>query len=74
VEGAVVSFQQEMKEIIKEAVAAGWTVAHTRSSHLMLTHPSVGKPQFLSGTPSDWRAIANSRAQLARAMRAGAAA
>jgi hypothetical protein len=71
VEGDFVSFQREMKAILKEAVAAGWTVSHTRSSHLMLTHPSVGKPQFLSGTPSDWRAIANSRAQLARAMRAG---
>lgn len=55
----------EFERIFAAARAQGWTVTHTRSSHVMLTHP--GRPRiYVASTPSDRRAWLNVRALLRR--------
>lgn len=48
------------------AKAHGWQIAKTNGGHLRLTKP--GRPiVHTSRTPSDWRALRNALAMLARA-------
>ena len=48
------------------AKAHGWLIAKTNGGHLRLTKP--GRPIIhTSSTPSDWRAVRNAVAMLARA-------
>jgi hypothetical protein len=56
---------KEVKELIREAKAAGWKVTLTRNSHLKFVSPD-GHVLHSGGTPGDWRAQRNLRAQLRR--------
>jgi predicted RNA binding protein YcfA (HicA-like mRNA interferase family) len=48
------------------ALVNGWAVARTKGGHLRFTKP--GRPiVHTSSTPSDWRAVRNAVAMLARA-------
>ena len=62
-----------LKQLLRAAEARGWSVELTRrGAHVRLVHPSGGLVVAAS-TPSDWRALANLRAQLRRAERRAAA-
>jgi len=56
------------REVIREAVRAGWSATLTRNSHIRLTHAS-GAIVFCAGSPSDVRAIHLVRAELRRQLR-----
>nr|WP_231709091.1 type II toxin-antitoxin system HicA family toxin [Pseudomonas denitrificans (nom. rej.)] len=50
------------------AASCGWTISRTNGGHLRFTKP--GRPIIhTSSTPSDWRAVRNAVAMLARADR-----
>ena len=55
-------------QLIATARQQGWGVERRRSGHYMLTPPSRATPLIVvSGTPSDFRALAKIRSQLRRA-------
>ena len=56
-----------LREIIREAIQAGWTVGRTRSNHLRFT--KAGKILIAPGTPSDHRVQRHMRAAFRRAER-----
>jgi len=67
-------FSGEWKELADAAKAAGWQIIPTNSGHVKweppqrsLTTVGHGGSIFTAGTPSDWRAIKNTRAKLRRA-------
>jgi hypothetical protein len=55
----------DLKDLIKAAQRAGWTVVKRRNGHYKLTAPS-GEFIFTASTPSDWRATLNLAAHLRR--------
>lgn len=57
------------RPLVRELIARGWHLQATRKGHLRATHPGTSEVVFLPGTPSDWRADRNARAQAARALR-----
>lgn len=57
------------KDLLKESRAAGWEVRLTRGDHLRWTHPQASSPVFSAATPSDHRAVKNTRAMLRRVMK-----
>jgi len=61
-------FGKSMFYLFKYAQAHGWSAAMTNGGHLRFTKP--GRPIIhTSSTPSDWRAVDNAVAMLARADR-----
>ncbi len=59
--------RSEWASIVDAALNAGWRRETLRGGHYRLTPPDRGKPAVVySGTPSDWRAIMNLRADLRR--------
>jgi len=60
----------ELRKVIGEAQAMGWSVNRTRANHLKFQMPGK-RPVFTSGTPGDWRATKNALGKLRRAMREG---
>lgn len=54
-----------MRELVEEAAQAGWTVTIRKGGHLKFEHPEAASV-FSSSTPSDRRAVLNTRAQLRR--------
>lgn len=54
------------KDLADAARAAGWEITRTRGGHFRW-QPPEGPPIFVASTPSDWRAISNTRAMLKRA-------
>lgn len=55
----------EIRRLASLAVQQGWRVGRTRKGHVVF-RPQVGTPVTTSGTPSDWRVLANTRAALVR--------
>jgi predicted RNA binding protein YcfA (HicA-like mRNA interferase family) len=58
--------KHDLARLLRQASACGWQLVRTRKSHWLLRHPS-GAVVVTSGTPSDQRALRNTRAQLRRA-------
>jgi predicted RNA binding protein YcfA (HicA-like mRNA interferase family) len=56
------------REVIREAVRAGWSATLTRGSHVKLVHAS-GAIVICAGTSGDCRAIRHVRAELRRQLR-----
>ena len=56
---------RDYQPLVRKAIDAGWRVVHRRR-HVQLYSPH-GVIVCLSATPSDWRGLANLRAQLCRA-------
>lgn len=56
------------KKTIRELEGDGWRVEYTGSNHLRLTHPDARKPVFVSGSPSDWRAMRKVRRDMRMAL------
>lgn len=54
-----------MREFVRKVRAAGGEVVWTRR-HLRVVNPSTGAFVVVSGTPSDWRTLRNSRACVRR--------
>jgi predicted RNA binding protein YcfA (HicA-like mRNA interferase family) len=55
----------DLKDLIRDAVAAGFQVARTRSNHVKFVAPN-GTVIFGPSTPSDHRSLKNVRAKLRR--------
>jgi hypothetical protein len=64
--------KHDLKQVLRQAAAAGWRVQPTRGGHWRLLYPGGGVV-VMSSTPSDRRALANFKAQLRRAERRAAA-
>jgi predicted RNA binding protein YcfA (HicA-like mRNA interferase family) len=60
--------RHDLERLLRQASASGWQVARTRGGHWRLLHPNGGIV-VMSSTPSDYRALANLKAQLRRAER-----
>ena len=57
---------KELKSLIRDATAQGWTIDRSRAGHLKWRSPQGGMPYFSSSTPSDKRAIHNIETALRR--------
>jgi hypothetical protein len=57
-----------VREFLRRARAAGWTVEQTRR-HYRLRHPEAARPIIMPSTPSCHRALANAAADMRRALR-----
>ncbi|MDN6874668.1 type II toxin-antitoxin system HicA family toxin [Pseudomonas citronellolis] len=61
-------FGKRLLPLFEYAAQFGWTISRTNGGHLRLSKP--GRPFIhTSSTPSDWRAVRNALAMLARADR-----
>jgi hypothetical protein len=60
-----VSFQKDVRDIVRGARRAGWTVRTTNGGHLRFNAPS-GESVYAASTPSDPRSVATLRAHLKR--------
>ncbi|MDF3935320.1 type II toxin-antitoxin system HicA family toxin [Pseudomonas citronellolis] len=59
---------KRLQALFLYAAQFGWTISRTNGGHLRLSKP--GRPLIhTSSTPSDWRAVRNALAMLARADR-----
>jgi len=59
---------KKLQALFTYAAQFGWTISRTNGGHLRLSKP--GRPFIhTSSTPSDWRAVRNALAMLARADR-----
>lgn len=59
---------KKLQALFIYAARFGWTISRTNGGHLRLSKP--GRPFIhTSSTPSDWRAVRNAVAMLARADR-----
>lgn len=56
----------DLRKLVRQAEAQGWSIARTRKSHFKWTSPA-GAVVIASGTPEDPRARKNLLAQLRRA-------
>lgn len=56
---------RDVKDLIAEFVPLGWEPSRTNKGHIKMVHPG-GAMHYLPSTPSDWRGIRNSRAELRR--------
>ena len=59
--------RRELRDLIRLAETAGWTVEQTRNSHLRFLSPDGEHIIVCGTTESDHRAIRNTRARLRRA-------
>lgn len=60
----------DLRDLVREVLADGWSVARTNGGHIRFTCIRTGAVAFGSGTPrSGRRAIENVRAQMKRARR-----
>jgi hypothetical protein len=60
------SLKKDIKQLVDEIEGQGWVVrAAPRRSHFRCQAPG-GAVTFLPMSPSDWRSVANCRAQLRR--------
>lgn len=59
------SLKQDMQDLIAEAKRQGWRVIMTNNGHYKWLHEN-GAMFFSAGTPSDYRAIMNTRARIRR--------
>lgn len=59
------------RPIVEPFLALGYRLAPTRNQHVAVLDPAGRRVVTLSGTPSDYRALANARAQLRRSLRGG---
>jgi len=57
--------RKEVRELVEQATARGWTWEYTRSGHLRLKHPNGGQT-IMGTTPSDHRGRKNALARLKR--------
>lgn len=58
---------RHLRDIVKVALAAGWTYDVTRGGHPRLTPPDKSlSPVISGGTPSDHRALRNLKSDLRR--------
>jgi hypothetical protein len=57
---------RELKALVQRAEELGCAVSLTRGNHLRIDVPGGGCVHT-SSTPSDWRSVKNTRAQLRRA-------
>ncbi len=58
----------DLRALVEGAVAQGWRI-EMGGRHYKLHRPGGGRPLVLPVTPSDCRAVANSRADIRRALR-----
>lgn len=59
------TYQRAIRDLARQH---GWTVDKTRGGHLRLSRPGSG-PVFCASTPSCPRALANTRAEMKRALK-----
>lgn len=55
---------KELRKIIREAEELGWTFQRTKASHIKAKHADGVRMVFISGTPSDYRALMNIKKDL----------
>lgn len=60
------SGKKDLKDLMRRARDAGWTVKLTKGGHLKFIPPDNGVPVFTGSTPSDHRAYHNLCAMLRR--------
>ena len=60
-----------IKKRIREIEALGWSVSHTRGTHLRCQHPEASRMVFTAATPSDHRAWMNLKHEFNRVLREG---
>lgn len=61
---------RDIRQLMEEADEMGWAIdGVTGSGHIRLIHPQATTPVVVPSTPSDWRGLRNTRAQLRRALR-----
>lgn len=60
------SAKKDMTRLIREAERQGWRVEQLKSGHWRLYAPGGKGIVHASGTPSDWRDLANTVAQMRR--------
>ena len=58
-------------EFLRRARRDGWQASPTRGGHIRLEHPDAAGPVIAPSTPSDWRSLANTQAEMRRQLRAG---
>lgn len=63
---------KDIEQLIKRGRAEGWTVTKTNGGHWKWTHPKLERAIFTSATPSDWRAVRNHEALMAKVTRESA--
>lgn len=59
------SLKQDMKALIEFGIERGWKVLRTKGGHYKWMHEN-GAMFYSAGTPSDHRAIQNTRARIRR--------
>jgi hypothetical protein len=57
---------KEMKQLVKQIEANGYTVVQSGRNHLKVKNEAGGTVATMPGTPSDHRSILNTRAQMRR--------
>jgi hypothetical protein len=58
--------KKDVKQLVQLYIQWGWKIDKTNGGHLRFRGPK-GELVYSASTPSDWRALANLRAQLKRA-------
>jgi predicted RNA binding protein YcfA (HicA-like mRNA interferase family) len=56
----------DLREILAELEEEGWKFTRTSKGHWRGVHPDSPQVLIVSGTSSDWRAVANARATARR--------
>ncbi len=60
------ALHKEVRELLKQAEAQGFTWRETSKGHAFVTAPDGSPVTTISGTPSDGRSLPNAIAQLKR--------
>lgn len=60
----MITSNKDVKKIIREAEEKGWRFEMTNSGHIRAKHSDGSRIVFISGTPSDRRALINIRKDL----------
>lgn len=61
------SLRKDMMALVDDCLKKGWRVTQTAKGHYKFLAPSGGGVFFCAGTPSDYRAIANTKARIKQA-------
>lgn len=68
--GEIRGVSREVRDLLQELQAEGWQARFTPGGHVQLRHRDVPQLIVMPRTPSDHRAVANTRSDIRKAVRA----
>lgn len=58
------SLRGDLQALARQKKREGWEIEHTKGNHLRWVFVKTGAVVITSATPSDYRALANAKAQI----------